>query len=260
MAWSRRGPDHVTDGPAAAAVGEQDRVEQRHVGDVGGEDDVQQRFVDGAAELAVGAEPDLGVRLARLAEPAVRRVVDVPQVDRPRGPPGTSRRPPGRGGRSRAAAPGRWAAWPGRARPASGVWWSRPSSYDLEGRREVEDRLAVLDGDHPAGGEGAAVADAVDGVDDGRARVAGAQEVRVQGVGVPVLRGPCARRRPAPGPRPARRRRAGRRRTGTGRGRCPPRSAPGRADRGDPVVPGSWQSVVPAGDCRVWLTDPCPWR
>ena len=33
----------------------------------------------------------------------------------------------------------------------------------------MEDRLAVLDGDHPAGGEGAAVADAVDRVDDRRA-------------------------------------------------------------------------------------------
>lgn len=50
----------------------------------------------------------------------------------------------------------------------------------------MEDRLAVLDGDDPAGGEGAAVADAVDGVDDGGAGVPGAQEVRVQGVRRPV--------------------------------------------------------------------------
>lgn len=47
----------------------------------------------------------------------------------------------------------------------------------------MEDRLAVLDGDHAAGGEGAAVADAVDAVDDRRAGVAGAQEIRVQRVG-----------------------------------------------------------------------------
>ncbi len=51
----------------------------------------------------------------------------------------------------------------------------------------MEDRLAVLDGDHPAGGEGAAVADPVDGVDDGRAGIPGAQEVRVQRVRGPVL-------------------------------------------------------------------------
>ena len=51
----------------------------------------------------------------------------------------------------------------------------------------MEDRLPVLDGDDAARGEGAAVADPVDGVDDRRARVPGAQEVRVQGVGGPVV-------------------------------------------------------------------------
>ncbi len=50
----------------------------------------------------------------------------------------------------------------------------------------MEDRLSVLDGDDPPGGEGAAVPDAVDGVDDRRARVPCPQEVRVQGVGGPV--------------------------------------------------------------------------
>ncbi|CAM5336582.1 hypothetical protein SHIRM173S_12016 [Streptomyces hirsutus] len=44
----------------------------------------------------------------------------------------------------------------------------------------------MLDRDDPPGGEGAAVTDPVDGVDNGRAGVAGAQEVRVQGVGGPV--------------------------------------------------------------------------
>ena len=48
--------------------------------------------------------------------------------------------------------------------------------------------LAVLDGDDAAGGEAAAVADAVDLVDDRHARVAGAQEVRVQAVHRPVRR------------------------------------------------------------------------
>ena len=40
-----RGPDDVADRPAAAAVREQHRVEQRHVGDVRGEADVQQGVV-----------------------------------------------------------------------------------------------------------------------------------------------------------------------------------------------------------------------
>lgn len=58
----------------------------------------------------------------------------------------------------------------------------------------MEDRLPVLDGDDPAGGEGAAVADAVDRVDDRRAGVPGAQEVRVQGVREAVLgHGPARR-------------------------------------------------------------------
>jgi len=74
-----RGPHDVADRPSAAAVREEDRVEERHVGDVRREDDVQERVV---GELAVGAEPDLGVRFAGLAELAVRRFVDVTQVDR----------------------------------------------------------------------------------------------------------------------------------------------------------------------------------
>ena len=46
--------------------------------------------------------------------------------------------------------------------------------------------LAVLDGDHPAGGERAAVADAVDLVEDRHGRVARAQEVGVQRVHLAV--------------------------------------------------------------------------
>lgn len=44
----------------------------------------------------------------------------------------------------------------------------------------MEDRLAMLDGDHAPRGEARAVADAVDVVDDGRGLVARAQEVAVQ--------------------------------------------------------------------------------
>ena len=47
---------------------------------------------------------------------------------------------------------------------------------------QVEDRLAVLDGDDAAGGERLAVADAVDLVEDRHGRVARAQEVGVQRV------------------------------------------------------------------------------
>ena len=47
----------------------------------------------------------------------------------------------------------------------------------LERRRERKDRPSVLDRDHPAGGERAAVADAVDGIDDRESGIAGPDEV-----------------------------------------------------------------------------------
>ncbi len=50
---------------------------------------------------------------------------------------------------------------------------------DVERRRHVEDRLAVLDGDDAPGGEAAAVADAVDVVDDRHLGVAELEEVGV---------------------------------------------------------------------------------
>ena len=52
----------------------------------------------------------------------------------------------------------------------------------VERRIEVEDRLAVLEGDHAAGGEGRTVADPVDRVDDRQTGAPGAQEVGVQRV------------------------------------------------------------------------------
>jgi hypothetical protein len=52
----------------------------------------------------------------------------------------------------------------------------------LEGGGEREDRLPVLDRDDPAGGERAAVADAVDLVEDRHRRVARPEEIRVQRV------------------------------------------------------------------------------
>jgi hypothetical protein len=51
---------------------------------------------------------------------------------------------------------------------------------DVERRRQVEDGPTVLDGDHAPGGERSTVADAVDLVEDGDARVARPEEVGVQ--------------------------------------------------------------------------------
>ena len=46
------------------------------------------------------------------------------------------------------------------------IWWSKPVLVDLEGRLERKDRLAVLDRGHPPRREAAAVADALDLIDD----------------------------------------------------------------------------------------------
>ena len=59
---------------------------------------------------------------------------------------------------------------------------------DLERGGQVEDGLAVLDGDHPPGGERLAIPDPIDLVHHRPRRIALAQEVPVQGVHVPVLR------------------------------------------------------------------------
>ena len=64
---------------------------------------------------------------------------------------------------------------------------------DVERDRHVEDRVAALARDDEARGEGAAVADAVDGVEHRMARVAGPQEVAVERVGD----GPASTVRPA---------------------------------------------------------------
>ncbi len=58
---------------------------------------------------------------------------------------------------------------------------------DVERRGQVEDGPAVLDRDHPAGGERAAVADPVDLVEHGDRGIPGPQEVGVQRVDGPVL-------------------------------------------------------------------------
>ena len=58
----------------------------------------------------------------------------------------------------------------------------------LKRGREVEDRLAVLDGDHASGREARAVADAIDLVDDGLGDVARPQKIGVERVDLPLRR------------------------------------------------------------------------
>ena len=99
----------------------------------------------------------------------------------------------------------------------------------LEAGLQVEDGLAVLDGDHTSGGEGAAVADAVDLVEDRHVRVAGAEEVGVQRVDATGPAPPCGPPPRAPARPPGRRTPAGAPRRATRPGTCSPRSARGRA-------------------------------
>ena len=75
----------------------------------------------------------------------------------------------------------------------------QPLLVVVERGLEVVDGPAVLNGDHPPGGEGAAVADAVDVVEDRRRGVARSQEVRVQRVHEAVLDGAPGRHEGLPG-------------------------------------------------------------
>ena len=143
-----------------------------------------------SGSVAVGAHPHprAGLAVALLLGDA-RRVADVADVDRPRPDvpaahlvgvrlhPRLQRLEPLRAGHV-----------------GHGHRVLQALLLDLERRRQVEDRLAVLHGDDAAGGEAAAVADAVDLVHDRDARVAGAQEVRVQAVHRPVGRHGAPRR------------------------------------------------------------------
>ena len=70
-----------------------------------------------------------------------------------------------------------------------------PLFADLERRGHGEDGVPALHGHDPPRGEALAVADAVDLVDDGLARVARAQEVAVHRVDGPIVRDRLLRRR-----------------------------------------------------------------
>ena len=63
----------------------------------------------------------------------------------------------------------------------------RPLLLDLERRGHVKDLLTVLDRDHAAAREAAAVATAVDLVDDRRGEVAATEKVRVQRMHEPIV-------------------------------------------------------------------------
>ena len=83
---------------------------------------------------------------------------------------------------------------------STGNWYAGPSSAHLERGRQAEDHLAVLDGQHPPGGERAAVPDRFDRVQDRRAGVARPQEVGVQRVHPAVVRHrPSGRHQGLPG-------------------------------------------------------------
>jgi hypothetical protein len=101
-----------------------------------------------------------------------RRIADVADLDRARPEPA---------GRDLVAVfleallPDGHGLWVGRLRHQRLILRARLGH--LERRRERKDRASVLDRHHSAGGERAAVADAVDGVDDRDIGIAGPDEV-----------------------------------------------------------------------------------
>src|SRR5262249_22024349 len=152
-------------------------VEQRQVGGVSDHALMQQEIV---REPAAGADPH---QLARRALGRPERVVPGHGAGLDRS---IARGPLERGGGKRVAHLGP-ALLEARQRLRIGCVRHhglvlRTLLLGLEGCGQVEDGLAVLDGDHAPRGEGPAVADAVHHVEDGRRRVSGAEEVGVQGV------------------------------------------------------------------------------
>ena len=175
-------------------------VEQREVGRVRNDAVVQQRIV---GELAVGAEPHelLGLPASPGSGSSQRgRSAERVSIGRSRMIQSANS-----GGNRSVCGSSRSAHRRQRlriGRLGHRVLVLRARLEHVERRRQVEDRLAVLDRDHPPRREAAAVADAVDVVDDRHPRVAGPQEVGVQRVHVAVFHG-AARRDRAPAPRPA---------------------------------------------------------
>ena len=225
MAWSRLAIWRRSSVQTGEAVGEQGRVEERHVRCVRDDAGVQHGVV---RQRAVGPQPH--PLLGLLRGPDAPRAPGRRSGCRSAGADRTTRRaPPGRAS-IRVLKSGRSSGLGTSASMA--IWWSRP----LSGRWKLACRLkmafAVLDGDDPPCGEALAVADAIDLVQDRHGGVAGAEEVGVQRVDEAgrVVHRAGGGHEGLPGHLAAEDPLAARPRA-TGRGRCSPRWPRDRAGR-----------------------------
>src|SRR5918994_3804865 len=158
-------------------MGQHRGVEQRHVGRVREHDRVDERVV---GEAAVGSQPHpLPGRQGALAVGG--QPVDVADVD---GPGPVDPRPDVPLVIPDPLAQGGQLLGRGDVGHLERVLEAR--LLDLEAGRHVEDRLAVLDGDDPAGRERPPVADAIHLVEDRQLGIAGPQEIGVERVDSPV--------------------------------------------------------------------------
>ena len=216
----------------ADRVGLEDGVEQRHVRGIGGHAGVEQRVV---GQVAVGPDPQALVGL-RSPSPCFQGRSPMWRWSIGWGRANQS----ASSSRQGASRSGRAGELLGAGHVGHGELVVEPVLVDVERGGHVEDGLAVLDGHHPPGGEGPAVADAVHLVEDGDARVARAAGSRSAASGP----GPARRSGPppsGPGRPPDRRRPAGAPPWAGCPGRCSPRWARGRA-----AGPGSRGTRSPA--------------
>src|SRR6476660_9499266 len=167
-----------------AAMRDERRIEQGEVGGIGQDALVEREVV---AELASRFDPHL-LRGGPLLRAEIAGEVDQPDLDRSLSLP---------------IAPDSW--WQAvdqkflqvglarqgfRLRHLRHLHLMREAFLDLmEGSAHGEDRLAMLDRNHAAGGKAAAIADAVDIVDDRHRRIPGPEEIGVERMSVTVLDG-----------------------------------------------------------------------
>ena len=163
--------------------------EQRQVGGVGEHGRVQHRV---RPDRPGGLEPDPGQRRVRVVVQgaALAGVPGVADVQRGPLPVPLVPRPPGEPGQHVA----QLRAVVRRRHRRHRVLVVQAVLGQVERGRHVEDRPAVLAGDHPPGAERTAVAGPLDVVHDRHPGVAGPQEVRVQRVHHPVGVGGARRR------------------------------------------------------------------
>ncbi len=177
MAWSRLAI--ITSSRSTTCRGAASAEPSRRVvGRVGHHAGVQDGVI---GQRAVGPDPHQLAAAGR-QRPGPRRAVHIADVDRL-----TSPQPPGRR-RLQLVGPGQRLGI--RGTPASGGLVVQARLVHVERRREVEDRLAVLNGLDPAGGERLAVANPVDLVDDRNLWIARPEEVGVQRVDGAALHRP----------------------------------------------------------------------